>query len=101
MALAILTFSCFLLYATSKYFPKQGIKLVDQHKKAVILMASALSLCSLFLFTFWYDFATALVCWIIAFMTLLSAIILSIKLNYKWIWVWGGLSLIFILIDIV
>lgn len=101
MALAVLTLSCFLFYATSKYFPITEIPFVKDHKTTIILLASAISLLSLYLFTWSYDFATALIIWIIAFMTLLSAMILSIKMNIKWIWIWGGLSILFILTDVI
>ena len=100
MALAVLTFACFLYYLTSKYFPIQGIVLVKDHKTKIVLLASAISLCSLYLFSRSFDFATALMIWMIAFMTLLSAMILSVKMNHKWIWLWGGLCLLFILIDL-
>jgi len=101
MALAILIVACLLLYATSKYFPKQGVPWVDNNKKAILWIASVLSVFSLIIFTFSNDFGTSLVFWMVAFMTLLSAIILSVKMNEKWIWVWGGLCLFFILIDLI
>lgn len=63
------------------------------------MIASVLALLSLFMFTYSYDFATSLVFWIIAFMTLLSAMILSLKMTLKSVWVWGGLCLTFILVD--
>lgn len=101
MALTILIIACFLLYSTSKYFPKQGIKLIDENKKLVLGIASALAIVSLFVFNTNNDFATSLVFWMIAFMTILSSIILSIKLNFKWIWVWGSICLIFLLVDFI
>jgi len=101
MALATLTLSCFMFYVTSKYFPKQGIRVIDDYKKQALLIASAFSFVSLALFTSTYDFATAFVVWLIAWITLFSAIILSIKMNFKWVWVWGSMCIIFILIDLV
>ncbi|MEM7509491.1 MAG: hypothetical protein AAF388_01080 [Bacteroidota bacterium] len=101
MALAILTIACFLLYATSKYFPVADVHYVKEHKTKIILLASAISFLSLFVFSNSYGFETALMIWLVAFMTLLSAIILSVKMNIKWVWVWGGLCVLFILIDFV
>ena len=101
MALAILTIACFLLYATSKYFPVADVPYVKEHKTKILLLASAISLLSLFVFSNSYDFETALMIWLVAFMTLLSAIVLSVKMNTKWVWVWGGLCVLFILIDFV
>ncbi|MEM0939212.1 MAG: hypothetical protein AAF600_04735 [Bacteroidota bacterium] len=101
MALAILTIACLLLYATSKYFPKQEIKWIDQNKKTILWTATALAILSLIILNLANDFGTSLVFWMIAFMTILSAVILSVKMNIKWIWVWGGLCVIFLLIDVV
>ncbi|MEM9328276.1 MAG: hypothetical protein AAGA85_21590 [Bacteroidota bacterium] len=100
MALTVLTIACFLLYATSKYFPMQGMSWIDRRKGLWVGIGSAMVLLSLYLFTLSYDFATALMFWMIAFMTLLSAIVVSVKLNYKSIWVWGGVCLLFVLIDL-
>ena len=101
MALAILTISCLLFYSTSKYFPLQEIKWLSINRNLSIWIASALSLLSLALFTISLDFTTSLIFWMIALMTVLSAIILSVKMNVKWIWVWGGLCLLFVIIDLV
>jgi len=100
MALAVLTLACFLFYATSRYFPKAGLKRIKDNKRGMLIAASVLSILSLILFTLTYDFATSLVMWMVALMTVLSAIILSLKLNFRWVWIWGGLCLVFILIDI-
>ncbi|MEM9721899.1 MAG: hypothetical protein AAGA10_21720 [Bacteroidota bacterium] len=101
MALAVLTIACFMLYSTSRFFPVQDMPIVKTHKVKVLVLASAISLFSLYLFSRSFGFETGLMIWMIAFMTLLSAVILSIKMNLKWIWVWGGLCILFMLIDIV
>ncbi|MEM8892923.1 MAG: hypothetical protein AAGC88_00005, partial [Bacteroidota bacterium] len=72
-----------------------------EHKIKVLSLASAISFFSLYLFTFSYDLATAIIIWLVALMTLLSSVILSVKLNPKWIWVWGALCLMFVIIDFV
>ncbi|MEM8967676.1 MAG: hypothetical protein AAGE93_14750 [Bacteroidota bacterium] len=100
MALAVLTFACLLLYATSRYFPSDKIEWIKLNRAKVTVMASIISLVSLYLFTLSYDFATALMFWLTAFMALLSAIILSVKLNSNWMWGWGVVSLLFIIIDV-
>lgn len=101
MALAVLTIACLLFYASSRYFPRQDIKLIANNKIAVLLAASAISIVSLVLFMVNNDFATSLVYWMIALMTLLSAIVLSVKLNFNWVWIWAGLCILFIIIDTV
>jgi len=100
MALTILTIACFLLYATSKYFPRQDLTWLKDRRQVFVWIGSAASLLSLYLFTWSYDFATALMVWMITFATLLSAIVLSVKMNTRWIWVWGGFCLLFVLIDL-
>ncbi|MEL6562262.1 MAG: hypothetical protein AAFQ94_29085 [Bacteroidota bacterium] len=101
MALAILTIACFLFYTTSKYFPRQDLKIFRQNKKYTLLIAGALLLFSLVIFTFTSDFATSLVTWMVSFMMVMSAMILSVKLNFRWVWLWGAVSVLFILIDFV
>lgn len=100
MALTILTIACFLFYASSKYFPDHGIALLQWKQKTLILIASALALLSLFIMDSTDGFATAFTVWLVAFMTLLSAVIISIKLSLKWTWVWAGVCLVFILTDL-
>lgn len=101
MAPATLTLACLLLYATSKYFPIREIGIIDDHRNKIILLAGAVSLFSLYLFSRSFDFPTALMVWMAAFMTLLSAVILSVKMNLYSIWVWGGLCLLFIVIELI
>jgi cell division protein FtsW (lipid II flippase) len=100
MALTALTISCFLFYATSKYFPLEDWSAFRKHKLWVNLAAGAISLLSLYLFTVSHDFSTALMTWMIALMTLLSSIVLSVKMNNRWIWVWCGLCVLFLIIDL-
>jgi len=100
MALTTLTLACFLLYGTSKYFPIEGIEVLKEHRGKIVLLASAISLFSLFLFNRSFDFSTSLMIWMSAFMMLLSAIILSVKMNEKSVWMWGAFCLLFILIDL-
>ncbi|MEM6763809.1 MAG: hypothetical protein AAF824_15790 [Bacteroidota bacterium] len=100
MALAVLIVACILLYATSRYFPVQDIQLVRKHKNIILVLASAISLLSLYIFSTSFRFETALMIWLVAFMTLLSAVILSVKMSIKWIWMWAGLCILFILWDI-
>lgn len=100
MALTILTIACFLLYASSKYFPPHGIDLLKGKQKILITIGSALAFLSLILISNADGFATGFTVWLIAFMTLLSAMIISMKLSFKWTWVWAGVCMIFILTDL-
>ena len=100
MALAVLILACFMFYGTSRYFPRQDISLLKEHKTSIMVLAGAISLLSLYLFSHRFDGATALLVWLTAFMTLLSAIILSVKMNVNWGWAWGGVCVLSILFDL-
>ncbi|MEM6522755.1 MAG: hypothetical protein AAGF85_04985 [Bacteroidota bacterium] len=100
MALAALTIACLLFYMTSKYFPIENNEVITKQKWLIFSVASATAFLSLYIFTSSYGFATAFVIWLIAFMTFLSAIVLSVKMNIKWLWVWTGLALTLLVIDL-
>ncbi|MEM9142106.1 MAG: hypothetical protein AAGA86_03910 [Bacteroidota bacterium] len=99
MALSILTLGCLLGYGTSKYFPLE-IGLLKRHKIKVLLVASIFLLFSGYLFTFWYDGISAWAIWSVAVMTVLSCIILSIKMNTKWIWAWVTAPILFLILEL-
>lgn len=101
MALATITLACLLYYASSKYFPWYEALQLEQCKGVLVGIASAIALLAFYLFTLEYDWATALMIWSMALMTLLCAVILSIKLNDKWIWAWGALGILFLVIELV
>ena len=101
MALAFMILSCFLFYGTSRYFPMQDIPMLQDHQLKIIALAGAISILSLFLFARSFDLVTGFLVWMLAFMTVLSAIILSVKMNVKWVWAWGGLSILSIAIDLI
>lgn len=101
MALAFMILSCFLFYGTSRYFPMQDIPMLQEHKLKIIALAGAISLLSLFLFARSFDLVTGFLVWMLAFMTILSGIILSLKMNTKWIWAWSSLSILSIIIDLI
>ena len=101
MALTILTLSCFLFYLTSKYFPSdQKIRsMTVKHKTKIMVIAVLMLFISLV--TFYKDFTgvTAWVMWLTALMTILSALILTVKFHIKWLYGWLGLCIIFLIFD--
>lgn len=99
MALSILTIACLLLYASSKYFPLE-IGVVQKYKVKVLFLASLLLLVSGYLFTFWYDGISSWAIWSVAVMTVLSCIVLSIRMNTKWLLVWCLAPIIFLIIEL-
>lgn len=100
MALAILIISSFLFYSTSKYFDAFGSKRTGKYRNWVIIIASVFSLLSIWLFASSYNLVTSIVIWSIAFMTVLSALIITVKLNKKWIYAWGSIVVLSIIIDL-
>ena len=100
MALATLTISCILFYMTSKYFPVSKIEVVRKNTIKTLFVASAVLILSLYLFSIEFSFITAFVVWLIAFMTLMSLIVLSIKMNDKWIWGGSLFSISSLIIDL-
>lgn len=95
----MLIIGCLFLYATSKYYPVQ-IELLRRWKMVVLFGSSSLILWAWYLFTKHYDTATAWMVWLIALITILACIILSIKMHPKATWFWGMISVLFILLDI-
>ena len=85
---------------TSKYFPVSKIEVVRKNTIKTLFVASAVLILSLYLFSIEFSFITAFVVWLIAFMTLMSLIVLSIKMNDKWIWGWSLFSISSLIIDL-
>ena len=103
MALTALTLSCLLLYSTSKYFPlREDLqKKISALKNVIIGVAIVLLLLSLWWFTFEFDGTTAFVIWLTALMTILSALILTVKLSLRWLYCWAVLCVLFMVIDFI
>ncbi|MEM8967048.1 MAG: hypothetical protein AAGE93_11570 [Bacteroidota bacterium] len=103
MGLTILTLACLLLYVTSKYFPVVGgiQASVIKHKSRVLLIGILLLVISLIAFSQHYDVLTTFIVWLTALMTILSALILTIKISLKWLYGWGALCVLFLIIDFI
>ena len=103
MALTSLTIACLLFYSTSRYFPlsEDLQKNVSVVKNWILSTAVVLLLLSLWWFTFEFDGVTAFVIWLTAVMTILSALILTVKLNIRWLYCWAVLCVLFIIIDFI
>ncbi|MEM7575474.1 MAG: hypothetical protein AAF433_21400 [Bacteroidota bacterium] len=101
MALAILTLACGLFYASSaKYFPLREVSFLQENRRILLPLGGVVALLAFYFFYRQYDFATALMIWSVGLMALLSAIIVSVKMNQQWIWAWGALSVISLLTDL-
>ncbi len=100
MALTLLILASILFYSTSRYFPLEQLKMTGQFRAIAILVAAAICFMSLYLFSISYDLTTALMIWMIAIMTLLSSVVLSVKLYPKSIWAWGTISMFIVILDV-
>ncbi len=103
MALTLLIIACFLLYLPSRYFPVSENIHMKIGKQRIKIMSGAVMLLMLSLtaFTWTYDGLTAFTVWLIALMTTLSALILTVKLNPKWLYGWGALCVLFVITDLI
>ncbi|MEM1135067.1 MAG: hypothetical protein AAGI07_04460 [Bacteroidota bacterium] len=99
MSLATLIISCLLLYSTSKYFPSNSPLRFEKSRKEIIIISIFLLFISFWALTNHYDAITSVVIWLAALMTILSSVILTIKLNIKWLYVWGSLCVLSLIID--
>ena len=102
MALSVLILSCFLFYLSSKYFPlgEEYVKVLRSKRVTINIGATILLAVSLWMFRFDFDAVTAFVIWLTALMTILSAIILTVKLSVKWLYAWGVLCVFLLLLDV-
>ncbi|MEM9859477.1 MAG: hypothetical protein AAF843_19140 [Bacteroidota bacterium] len=100
MALATLTIACLLFYTTSEYSPIGNNTVIAKQKWVILSVASAIAFLSFYIFIVSHGFATAIVIWTIAFMTLLSSIIVSVKMNPKWLWLWTVFCIFIMLLDL-
>ena len=94
MAITTTIIACLLLYGTSKYFPEGlatiGIPLRKNRKPALLVGILFLG-GSIWSFTLMYDTPTAIIVWSVVLMTVLSALVLSIKTHPNWLVFWGVL----------
>ncbi|MEM8901703.1 MAG: hypothetical protein AAGC85_26580, partial [Bacteroidota bacterium] len=81
-------------YASSKHFPYLKWNPLTDKRMISDLLGIVFSLISLYLFIQTYGAATGTITWIIALTTILSGIILSIKLKPNSIWLWVASSFI-------
>ena len=90
MALASITIACFLFYLPSKYFPVTW-KILDEVKSKkipVMILASAFAFFALVIWSNSFGFATGLMIWVTALMTILCAMVLSLAINKKLVSLW-------------
>lgn len=101
MAVSMLIVSCFLFYLTSKHFPlpEKKLKKIATQKLNLNILAMVLAVTSLMLFLVQFNWVTMLVMWLTTLTTSLSGVILSIKLNIMWVYLWSLLALLFLAID--
>ena len=75
--------------------------MVVMYKPKILVIATLLLFISLVIFQRDFSGVTAWVIWLTALMTLLSALILTVKLHINWLYGWVGLCIIFLIIDFI
>ncbi|MDN5217295.1 hypothetical protein QQ020_34800 [Fulvivirgaceae bacterium BMA12] len=92
MAITTTIIACLLLYGTSKYFP-EGLATIGiplrKNRKLVLLVSILFLGWSVWSFTSMYDTPTAIIVWAVVLMTVLSALVLSVKTHPNWLVFWG------------
>lgn len=102
MGVILVFIGSLLLYAKSKHFPEflnfVGIR---ARQKPVLTRAVAYIafLLSILIFTVQFDFATALVIFMITVMLTLGLMIILLPLNQKYVYLFAGLSLVVVVIE--
>ena len=100
MVLLILLLASYLYYMGSKYFPgssmKSRLKLTKYQLNSV---ASLLVLVAWWLLYLEYEVLTAFIYLLFAIGTLLSALVITLKLSMKWNYVWAAIGLLSLLVD--
>ena len=101
MALTVLIIACFLLYSTSRYFTGPSPLRLVGARKTVTIISILLLVISFWLLALDYDTTTTIFIWIISLMTILSSIILTIKLTINWLYVWVGICGVLLMLDFI
>jgi hypothetical protein len=100
MAMSALIISCMLFYSVSKYFPLKIPKIFRVKKALIVAVSFAFAFLSLYVLTYEYDPVTALVIWIVAVMTLLSCIVLTLTLYKISFYAWIALCFFLFFLDL-
>ncbi|MBS9460912.1 hypothetical protein KIM67_00715 [Flagellimonas sp. 389] len=102
MGVILVFIGSLLLYAKSKHFPQfLNFVGITARQKPVLtrVVAYIVFLLSILIFTVQFDFATALVIFMITVMLALGLIITLLPLNQKYVYLFAGLSLVIIVME--
>jgi len=101
MALALLIMASLLFYLTSKHFPlgPAPAQLVARYKLYINGLAVVLAVAALWPLYQRYNGLTAFVMWFTALSSILSLLIVSIKINRAWYYLWPGVAAVLLIVD--
>jgi len=90
MAISLIITACFLLYLPSKYFPALPVQyqFITLRQVPLRLAALVLWLGAYWLFTYSYDGITAGILVAVFSMLILSVMVISVRFNAKWLYLW-------------
>jgi len=97
---AYIAILCF--YGTSKYFPESFASLGNLLKKSKalsLILGVIFSFLSLWSLSSHFNLSTAIVYWLVFLMTLLSSVIVSLKIHHYWMFFWLLLSFAVLIIE--
>jgi len=100
MVLLLLLVASYLYYMGSKYFPVSSMK-----SKLRLTKSQLNSVASLFVLAAWwllyleYEALTAFIYLLFGIGTLMSALVIMLKLSMKWNYVWAAIGLLFLIVD--
>lgn len=101
MALLLLLIASYLFYRTSKYFPVRSMKYKIKLSKNQLKSIAALMVLAVWWFLYLeYGAFSAVIYLLFAMGTLMSALVISLKLSPKWNYVWAAIGILFLLVDL-
>ncbi|MEM6264654.1 MAG: hypothetical protein AAGI38_19235 [Bacteroidota bacterium] len=103
MAVALTFLASLLLYGTSRYFPEELSwvhKPLTKYDSLAVLMGTALLFLSLWFFAQEYRMLTACVIWAVVVATVLSSLVISVKISPKSLFIWSGFAVVIAIVDI-
>lgn len=102
MVLLLLLVASYLYYMGSKYFPVSSVRSkIKLTKYQLISVASLLVLAAWWHLYLEYEAFTAIVYLLIAMGTLMSALMISLKLSPRWNYIWAAIGILFLIVDFV
>lgn len=103
MYITLIVLASLAFYLPSKYFPRIPLANWEPHQNPRLYRFAGLVLlvAALWSLSLRYDGPTGLVVWLCLIMLILPALVMTLTLGWKWLYGWGTLVLLSLLIDFV